>query len=457
MGRLNLRISLWLRTIPAIVALCVLAPIASAQELPTVLGKDGTIFRLHQGPYGDLFGEGGEADPDSPVLALDVLRADGTSERRLVPGSETEDRESSASMVFEGKTGVVYLVWETLFNGQHPLLQLTGFDGVEFSELIEITSNVFANKGTPRLVVRRETDQTIEDGEEISRNRTTLHLTWWEEAPEVSSKRHALIILEEGSYLGWAPIIQLGNYVLDGDTSALPEVPGLEDSFSLQAGRNHRAVVAGFVNPHTHRLVTLEIEALPQLIGDVADKVRAGIVVIGLNAGSHAELAEMARAEVLARGTAFHEAARHYLADQVAMIVEGAEEDLTAVGVTTIADKVRAGIVVIGSKIDLGGLANPRDSEIIAVGQSATVGGEPRHYFQITAVSDRQAPEVGAPAELILSESGENVIVAWEVEGHIAYRESSGDGWSEANSIEVTGDLDREAIFRMLSERVSAD
>ncbi len=447
--------ALWLRAL-SVVAVIVLAPFTSAQEVPTVLGQDGTVFRLYQGLYGDLFGEGGAADLDSPVLALDVTRGDGSSERLLVPGSETGDRESSASMVFEDTTGIVYLVWETLFNGQHPLLQLTGFDGAEWSELIEITSNVYADKGAPRLVVRRETDKIIEDGLEINRNRTTLHLTWWEEAAEVSSKRHALIILEEGSYLGWAPIIQLGNYVLEADTSAPPEVSGLENALSLQAGRNHRAVVAGFVNPHTHRLITLEIEALSQVIGSFADGLRGQIVLIGLTAGSHAELAEMARAEVLARGTAFHESTRHYLADQVAATVEGAEEELSPAGIAVIADKLRGQIVLIGFRIGLGGLANPGEPEIITVGQSAT-GGESSHHYQITVVSDRPAPEVGAPADLILSESGENLIVAWEAEGRITYRESLGDGWSEAISIGLTEDLDREAILRMLSERVRAD
>ncbi len=421
-----------------------------------MLGRDGTVFRLHQGLYAELFSDGTGADPDSPVLALDVRRSDGSSERLLVPGTETGDQESSASMVFEDKTGVVYMVWETLFNGLHPLLQLTGFDGVEWSELIEITSNVFANKGSPRLVVQREADRILEDGLEKSHNRTTLHLNWWEEAADVSRKRHALIILDQGLYLGWAPILELGNYVLDADISAPPAVPGLENALTLRAGRNRRMVVTGLVNPETHRLITLEIEALSQVISSIADGLRAQVIVIGLTAGSHAELAELARAEVLAQSAAFHEAARRYLADQVALTVEQATEELTPAGLATIGEKLRAQVIVIGSRIGSGGLANPRESEIIAVAETAT-GGEPRHFYQITVVSDREAPEVGGPAELLLSESGENVIVAWEAEGHILYRESLSEGWSEASSIELNDDLDRETVYRMLSERVRAD
>ena len=448
---------IWSSLRALLVGAALFAPSVSmdGQEVPTVLGQDGTVFRLYQGTYGDLFGEGTEADSESPVLALDIRHGDGSSSRLLVPGSETAAKESSASMIFEDSAGIVYLVWETLFNGQHPLLQLTSFDGAEWSELIEITSNIFANKGALQLVVQRENARAIVGGLE-NKPRTTLHLSWREESVGVSRKVHSPIIFEEGQYLGWAPIIDLSGYVLVDDTSAPPEVPDLENALSLQMGTNRHRVVAGFINPQTHRLVTLEIETLSQTISNIADAVRAGIVVIGLTANTHAELAEMAQAEVLAQGTAFHEAARRHLADQVRLIVEESQEDLTPAGIISISESVRAGIVVIGSRIGPFGLANPRNTEIIAVGESAT-SDEPKHYFQITVVSDREAPEVGGPAELMLSESGQNVIVTWEEEGHVFYRESLEEGWSEPSSIELTEDLDREMIFQMLSDRVRAD
>ena len=423
----------------------------------TALGHEGTVFRLYQGLYGELFPEGAEAEPDSPVLALDVRYSGGLSERLLVPGTETDDQDSSASMVFEDTTGVVYLAWETLFNGQHPLLQLTSFDGVEWSETIEVTGNVFAGKGVPELVVRRETDRVTVDGVEVRKSRTTLHMSWWEEATEaISRKLHALIILDDGQYIGWTPILDLGNYLLEDEGFAPAEVPGLENALRLQPGRDHRRVVVGFVNPQTHRLITLEIEALSQVISTIADQIRAQIVVIGLQADTPAELAEMARDEVLAQGTAFHESARQYLADQVAATVEQSEVEFSPAGIESIADQIRAQIVVIGLRIGNGGLFDPVGSEIIAVAKSATAG-EPEHYYQVTVASDRPAPEVGAPAELMLSDSGRNVIVTWDQEGYVFYLESLGDGWSEPSSIELSEDLDREAVYRMLSERVRAD
>ncbi len=453
-SRLKQGQSLWVLT--ALLAL-VVPGIGNAQEVSSVLGNDGTVFRLYEGTYGDLFEGGAETDPASPVLALERRHQDGSSDLLLVPGSESADQESSASMVLEDKTGVVYLVWETLFNGHHSLLQLTSFDGSAWSELIEITGNIFANKGTPRLVVLRETDVISEAGAKSELNRTTLHLTWWEESTGVSVKRHALIVLEDGQYIGWAPIIELSNFVLHDDTSAPPEVGGLENALTLQAGRNHRDVVVGFVNPRTHRLITLEIESLSRVIGSFAEKLRGEIVVIGLTAGSRTELAEMARSEVLTQGTAFHDATRFYLAEHVALTVEQSEEEFTPAGIDAIADKLRGEIVVIGSRIRLGGLENARDSEIIRVGQSPTNGGAPYHYYQVTVVSDRPAPEVGGHAELLLSKSGENVIVTWEADGHVFYSESLDEGWSEPTSILLTEDLDYDTIRRMLSERIRGD
>ncbi len=448
----------WLSAVLVLAAICLPAPESHAGEAPSVLGQDGTVFRLHQGLYGSLFGEDGiGADPDSPVLALDVRRNDGSIERWLVPGTESRDLESSASLVFEDKTGVVYLVWETLFNGLHPLLQLIGFDGALWSERIGITGNVFADKGALQLVVQREVDPVLQEGVESLKDRTTLHLTWWEEAAGVSLKRHALIILEEGRYLGWAPILDLADYVLASGDERPPEVPGLESSVRLQAGSDHRTVVAGFVNPYTHRLVTLEIEALSQTLGSFAEDVRAGIVVIGLGARTRSELAEMVRSEVQAQGSTLHEAAREYLAERAAAIVEDSEEELTSAGITAMADDVRAGIVVIGSRIGAGGLEDPRDSEVIAVGQSATGGDGPYHYYQVSVASDREAPIVDAPARLWLSDSGQNVIVTWEEEEAVHYRESVGDGWGESHAIKLTEDLDRELVYRMLAERVRAD
>ncbi len=439
-------------------ALWLPATIGQAQQVQTVLGQNGTVYQLHEGRYGELFEDRIEADAESPVLALDVRHADGSFERLLIPGTETSDQESSASMVFEDQTGIIYLAWETLFNDQHPLLHLTSFDGAEWSELIEITSNIFAGKGEPQLVVLREADQIVEQGSETNRCRTTLHLTWWEESEGISRKLHALIILDQGEYIGWAPILDLSNYVLETEVADPLDVPGLENTLDIRKGRNHRTIVSGFINPLTHRLITLEIEALSQVISNVADAIRDRLVVLGHQAESHATFIETAYTEVLSQGTMFHEAARQYLAEEVATIIE--QSDFSPAGVNEIADLSRAQIIVIGLRIGPGGLANPRGSEIIAVGDTAN-DDAPQHYYQVTVVSDRPAPEVGDPAELMLSESGRNVIVTWEEEteegSYILYRESQEDGWSDPSSIELTEDLDRDTVYRMLAERIRGD
>ena len=415
-----------------------------------VLGSDGTVFRLHEGTYGELFPEGAEADAEAPVLALDVLRAEGPAERWLVPGTESPDPDSSSSVVFEDNLGV-YVLWETLFNGLHPQLKLTSFDGFEWSEVIEIANGPFSFKGSPELLITRERSRNPE-----VEDRTTLHLTWWEESAGAVLKRYAPVFIQGGSYIGWSPVFELSDFLAAAEDEALPEVPGLERALSLRAGKNDRTVVAGFLNPRTHRLSAVEMEVLPSALGNMADKARAHIVILGSSAKSLGELARGVGEKMVELGGDFHEATLDYMTARVMAAVESAPDELTPAGIESIADKARAHIVILGSQFGPDGLVNLGEPQILAIGQAAS-GGEPYQYVRVSVVSDREAPQVGGPAELFLSESGQNMIVSWEDEGRIYYVESAEEGWSEPSAIDLTEDLDRETAYRMLSERIHAD
>lgn len=424
-------------------------PGATAQE-QLVLGLEGTVFQLHEGTYGELFPEGFETAAENPVLALDVVRADGATERWLVPGTESSDSDGSASIVFEKSTGV-YIVWETWFNGLHPILNLTSFDGSAWNEVIEIVSGPFALKGSPKLVVTREKGRGVEAGD-----LTTLHLIWWQEASGISLKRYAPVFIQGGEYKGWSPVIDLSTFMPTEDDPELLDVPGLENALCISPGKDDRTVVVGFLNPQTHRLSTVELEVLPLVLGNLADEARAHIVIFGTYVSTHAELAQTAADRMLELGSPFHEATLGYMTDQVRHAIESSAEDLTADGIASIADKARAHIVIFGAQFGPDGLANGGESQILEVGQSAS-GGAPYQYIKVTPISDRVAPEVGGPAELILSESGESVIVAWEADGLVHYRESQGEGWSEISVIELTENLDRESVRRMLGDYVRAE
>ncbi len=432
----------------ALAAWCVLATPSAAQERQLALDSGGKVYRLVEGAYGELFGDGAAADADSPVLALDVISAAGTAERWLVPGTETRDPDASSTLVYEDATQRVYLLWQTYYSGLHPFFHLVSFDGAAWSEVIQIGGALFTERGSPQLTITRDAG-----GGEGEEDRTILHLAWWERVPGTSRKLYALILIEGGSYVGTPPLIDLASFPSVGD-EPLPSVVGLENAIAMRRGKNDQTVVLGFLNPDTHRLVTLEAELLPRALSDLADEVRAHIVLIGREIRVPGELADSVRERMREVGTSFHEATLSYLADRVAEIVRSLPGDGSPESVAAIADEVRAHIVLIGREIRVGGLMDFSESEILTLGPSAS--GR-HHYLSASVVSDRPAPEVGGPAELLLSESGRNVIVTWEEEGRVYYRESQGEEWSEAGEIELSEDLDRDAVYRMLEERVRTD
>jgi len=445
--------AIWCRTALghlAVVALAFASHDLAADESPRVLGGLGAVYQLHEGAYGDLFPEDGGANPGNPVLALDVTNPDGVTERWLVPSTESADPDGSSTLVYEQNVGV-YILWESWFNDLHPLLKLISFDGAEWSEAIEITNGPFAIKGSPELVITREKGLTAD-----SVDLTTLHITWWEESGGASLKHYAPVFIHGGTYSGWSPVIDLSSYLPEGDPSvALPEVPGLENAVCLSPGKDERTVVAGFLNPRTNRLSTLEIEGIPQALRSIADKARAFIIINGVTASTSTELAEAMAEEMIAFGSQFHEATLAYMAGAVSEIIASAD-DLSQETIISVADKARAFIVIVGAEFGPDGLANPDESQILEVGQSAD-GDGPYQYLKVTVASDRVAPEVDGTAELILSKSGRGVIVKWETETHVYYRQSLDEGWTEVRTIELTESLDRDQVHRLLEDFVRSE
>jgi hypothetical protein len=76
----------------------------------------------------------------------------------------------------------------------------------------------------------------------------------------------------------------------------------------------------------------------------------------------------------------------------------------------------------------------------------------------VRPLSSRPAPEIGTPdgpVRFFLSSSGYHALVAWEEEGRVHFRETTDGDWGESGSLEPLPDLDAEAIFRMLEQRVA--
>ena len=421
-----------------------------AQERRLTLEPDGTVYRLLQGSYGELFPDGTATDPEHPVLALEVLPASGEPERWVVPGTESWDPESSPSLVYEKSTRRLFLLWQQLFNGIHPLFYLLSFDGAEWSDLVQITSGPFTDKGSLQLAVTRE--DAVDGG-----GRTLVQLVWWEEAPNATNrKRYAPIFLEDGVDIDASRVFDL-SVILPAapQETPPPEAVGLEYALSFRSGRNDHTEVVGFLDPDSQRLFVLDLELLPAAVSNLAERVRGHIVIVGSEFPTRGELAESISNELLVIGTDFHPATLRYLDHQIRQIVNSPDTELTPGGIQNLADGVRGHIVIVGSRIGNGGLDDGSDSEILTIGPSVNGG---YHNLKVSKVFDRAAPDVGGAAQLLLSESGRKVLVAWEEgEDRIHYTESLEEGWSEPGVIELTEELDRETVYRMLEDRVRTD
>jgi hypothetical protein len=432
------------------------APAVAESSDPTVLGRDGAVWRLLSGSYGELFPEGAEADPRRAALALEVSRAGDEAERWLVPGSVGRDVDAVRNLVLEERTQLVYVLWEGLLNGVHPMLYLTSFDGSAFSEVIEISGSPFSSKGSPQLVVTRESSPLAgSDKAGNAGERTILHLVWWEELAGTSRKLYSPIILEQGMYLGDAPVFDLGGLVPEGgDKGWEPVTGGIGNALVARPGKDSRTLVVGFLDPESHHLVTLRLRVLPRELGELAEGAAAAAIELGAEAASREELADQLHAAVLELGAAFHEASRLYMADRAELLVASAEEESTPDGLSILAEKLRAEVIIIGIRIGANGLDSPDDTQVVSIGPEGEAGNH-GHLLGVSVVGDRPAPEVDGPASLFLSESGYHALVVWEGEGdRLYYRESTPEGWTEAAFLQLGPELDRETAYGILADRI---
>ncbi len=449
--------------------LCLLAPAATASHRDAVLGGDGELYLVRAGAYGELFPGDKAADPANLVLALDVVRPDaaaGEVERFLVPGTAGPEVEHSPSLLFEQASSTVFLVWESAFNVVHPSLKLAWFDGAAWSELIDVTGKPFTPKTSPLLAITRDThEETAEDGSPVERHRTILHLLWVEEdAAGADEVLYSPLVLEDGVYKGSTGYLRLAAFDPSAPANAQYEVATeLLGAPALEGGRDGRTVVAGFAAAATQRLVTLEIDVLPVELSHLADRVRTQIIDIGARysvPGGLQHLAAAARTHLIEVGRAFHPEVAQTLADQV-------REYILAKGggdLIPLADGVRTQIIDIGAKLSGRGLrqrssvAAPGDdaaapAQIVQV--QAAGSDQPVALLQVRLASSRPAPQTGAGStRLFLSESGQDVVVAWVEDGRVRYRDSAGAGWSETRELRVSDSLSLERALEIVKSRV---
>jgi hypothetical protein len=435
---------------------------ALAVSREAALGGDGEVYAVRAGSYGELFPAGKDFDPVNPVIALDITKPKTLPQRILVPGTGGPEVERSPSVLFEEGSQTAFLVWESEFNF-HPILQLAGFDGRAWTRPIEVIGNPFAPKTSLQFTTTRDAYQEPgPDNSTVTRHRTFMHLFWQEETASGWATFYSPILIDDRGYLGWNPVYNLDEYLQDRVTPATAEVQAaLAKAPIIMAGRDERTVVLAYASTALGRLAAIEVDVLPEELTRLADATRARILELGQDyfPSDLASLAQKARSHIVDLGHAFRAEVVHAMAEQVkALILAGGSGGLEA-----LADKARSHIVDLGAQLSDRGLrgANGADAtaKLLEVAPDPTTGAPEAPgslLFQLRMVSNLPVPRIGpGTVRLLVSDSGENLIISWAQADKVLYRNSRGSGWSDVRELRFSDSLDLTKAYEILEQRLS--
>lgn len=438
-----------------------LAGPAVAQDKTAALGASGEVYLAKVGTYKELFPKDHAADPGNTVLAVDLIQPGTALQRLLVPYTTGADVETSPAVLFEDDSNTLFLVWASRINYINSVLMLATFDGAHWGPPIQITGNPFSSKSSPQLAINRDTFLVSDgSGNTITRRRTIINVVW--EEPNMAGNADILytpVILEEGTYLGWAPVYNLNDLVgRQPFDSGFAPPDSLVQSPVLQSGRDARTLLVGFASAETRALSTVEIDVLPEELSQLAEGARANIIDIGRTfyPSDRQSMADKSKAYIIARGTAFHDDVIRYIADQIHdQILADHDNDLTV-----LAEGARANIIDIGARLSGRGLRdrNGDAKSTIERIESADAANNPApaHLLHFRVASNRPVPAVGANGlRVFLSDSGEDALVAWTDTGKVLYRLSQDGGWSDQRQIKLSDSLDLEKAYSILKQRVA--
>lgn len=429
------------------------------------VGSGGEIYRLQVGTYGQYFSAGLIPAANS-VLVLEVRRPDRPYPTRLlVPGTETEDLELAPSLMFEETSGSVVVVWSSQWNYIHSRINLALFTDGLWSEVIELSGDVWSRKSFPAVAVTRDTSSVPgEDGASAAMHQRTIYnVVWWEEAGEGDRVAYSPVVFVDGDYIGWNPVFLLTDLPsleaepLSALSTALLEAP------SIQAGSAPAVAVTAFVHPPSGRLVTMELSTVAGELVYLADQVTADLVAFAeANTSATVQsLGERARAQMVDIGQriGLHPGVLGYLTTQVQDAFQQAN---AASGAVPLVERARAQMVDIGARMTAQGLSGQTDISPawlmeFSGNETASQGVEGQlHLIRLRQVSAYPAPTVEASSpSMLFSESGKHVVIAWQAEQEMRYVETlEGGTWSERRSLQLGPQLTAEQALELLAARV---
>lgn len=432
------------------------APLLAQGE--TVFGSDGEVYTAKVDTFGKLFPGKSGVDPSHKVLALEVQSPGRLIERFLVPDTEGSESESAPTLLFEEASRTLFIAWEAW--DIYPVLKLAGFDGNTWGQPVTVIGNSWALKTSPQLAITHDSYRI--PGEAAAQARTILHLLWEEQnGSDIYETYYSPVLFENGAFSGSQPVFYLGSFEAS-DAPAAGKMSSIIPVARLVPGRHSQNLIVAFASAKTNYFLNVEIEILPEQLGRLSDDARMHIIDLGAKfsyPNGYRQIADAARMHIIDLGAkGFQPEIAQAMAQRVSDLVL---EDKGNTPLKGLADKARMHIIDLGAKLSDRGLrlsAAASQSQIQQVPSRLSVSeGTPSpHLLNFHVAASWPAPETGnGVVRFFPAKSGNALVVAWEEDGKVKYRETQGADWSTIREIALSSAVDVNRAYRILEQRMS--
>ncbi len=460
----------------AVAAAVVLTPAASVAS-SVALGDSGELYVAQAGTYGDLFPDGGQGiAADQPVLAIDIYAEGEPTQRLLVPDSDGPEVERSPSLSYEAGSRTLYAIWETQRAPTVSGLYLAGLSADGWSDPIEISGDISPLKGPPQVEIASEAYDAAEDadGNAIERTRTIFHVVWWEAAGATDEVYYTPVVLDDGVYAGWNPVLRLNDFAgtAPAETPTGEVSRALLRSPRLSSGRDTRSSTIGFADGTARKFVSVETRLLPAEIGRIADDLRTQIIEIGRHdpPGKPGTIHRKLRTQIIEIGHRFNPGVIGHFADRVIEDFDLIQADHPQYTDAELSEALRKNVIDLGAELltDVGSRPAAAASQIVEIdpetegstaegGAQGGVGAVPE-LVEIRTVARYPLPPVGqGPVDIFVSDDGARALVSWHSDGDLLYTESIDSGapsWTEPKRLVFGDGFDPSQIRQILQDRI---
>jgi hypothetical protein len=427
------------------------------------LGTSGETYLLRTGLYRNLFPNGTATDRSSSVLALEIMRHDQSPERLLVPETDGPDVESAGHVFFEEASGTVYVFWQTQDGGQ-PRLSLASWSDNDWSEVVTISEDSAELVGAPQITLTRDRFAVRLDGEDVEIPRTLLHVLWQERSGGGWKTLYRPLVLLGGEYKTAGPVLSLDDIVRSEDPALLSGPLTLLYPSSLL--RHHDGALLSLVlaDPVADRLVTVELQVHPSVLGVLAEELRRKMVEAAgaFEPADPQAYADIVRGHLIETGQRMNPRDLGFLAEVVRghLIETGARfrGNLSELIEIVRGHLIETGVVLNQERVL--GTPGPAPVQILELPSDAA-GRLPIDLVSIlgfSVVAALPLPDLPeAETWALPSPDGTRVIVAWKHGQVLRYLEGrAGDGWSSEHAVELSDSLTLELALELLRSRLSS-